>query len=263
MFDSKYTDYKITGSQSPYRDNKYADVCKHLFDEVRKHGLSIFAYFSKADWSVPSYWAGDKVNNLMNRGPSYNPKDNPELWEEFVQFTHNQVLEIVSDYGKIDALWFDAGWVCRENGQDIRIEELIDKVRMIQPQVLSVDRTVGGICENYVTPEQCVPAEPMSIPFESNLTIGNSFSFNYEDEYKSPFTLAQTLIDVIAKGGNLILNVGPQPDGRLPAVAVDRIKALGKFMEIYGKGIYGTRAYPPYREGNYAFTSKAMPRVDD
>jgi alpha-L-fucosidase len=254
MWDSKYTDYKITGSDCPFSSHKYSDVCKHLFDAMREKGLAIFPYFSKADWNVPSYWAEDGKYDNTTRHHNYNVKENPELWEEFVQFTHNQILELATNYGRIDTIWLDAGWVNRNDGEDIRIEELIEKARNIQPWLISADRTCGGICENYVTPEQTIPEKPMNIPWESCITIGNSFSYRFDDDYKSVFYLVHLLIDIVAKGGNLALNVGPQPDGRFPKDAIDRIKGLGEFLNVYGDSIYGTRVCAPYRTGNYAFT---------
>ena len=257
MWDTKYSDYKITAASCPFHTHQYADVCGHLFESFRRRGLGIAAYFSKADWHTPYYWAENQIRgNFMDRNPSYNTKENPELWEKFVQFTHNQVLELVRNYGKIDVLWFDAGQVNRYNNQDIRIEELIENARKIQPWILSADRVCGGICENYVTPEQCVPERPMSIPWESNVTLGTSFSFAYDDDYKSVRELVQLLIDVIAKGGNLALNVGPQPDGRLPKPAIERIKGIGEWLKIYGEAVYGTRVCAPYRTCNFAFTQK-------
>ena len=257
MWDTEYSDYKITSSSCPFHSHHYADICGHLFEAFRRRDLGIAAYFSKADWHTPYYWAKNQSKgNFTDRNPSYNPEENPELWEKFVQFTHNQVLELVRNYGKIDVLWFDAGQVSKQNGQDIRIEQLMEKARAIQPWVLSADRTCGGICENYVTPEQCVPEKPMNIPWESCVTMGNSFSFAYDDDYKSVKELIFLLIDVIAKGGNLALNVGPQPDGRLPKPAIERIKAMGEWLKIYGDAVYGTRVCAPYRTQNFAFTQK-------
>ncbi|MCL2814302.1 MAG: alpha-L-fucosidase [Oscillospiraceae bacterium] len=258
MWDTKYTDYKITAPSCPFHSHHYADVCGHLFEAFRRRGLGIAAYFSKADWHVPYYWAENQARGtFMNRNPSYDTAEKPELWEKFVQFTHSQVLELVRNYGKIDVLWFDAGQVRKENGQDIRIEELMEKARKVQPWLLSADRTCGGICENYVTPEQCVPEKPLDIPWESNVTMGKSFSFAYDDEYKSPKELIHLLIDVIAKGGNLALNVGPQPDGRLPKPAIERMKAIGKWLKVYGEAVYATRTCAPYRTGKFAFTQSA------
>lgn len=258
MWDSKYSDYKITAEDCPFHTNRRADICGHVFEAFRSRGMGISAYFSKADWHIPSYWAPDQQRGSFTwRGPSYKPSENPELWEEFVTFTHNQIKELTTEYGKIDILWFDAGWVCEKAGQDIRLGELIDEVRKYQPWILSADRTVGGPYENYVTPEQCIPAKPLSIPWESCITMGTSFSFNYEDTYKSPKELVHMLINVVAKGGNLALNVGPQPDGRLPRGAVAGMKGLGAWLKVNGEGIYGTRICAPYLEGNVAFTQRA------
>lgn len=259
MWDTKYSDYKITGDDCPFHTHKYADICKNLFEAFRKRGLGISAYFSKADWHIPSYWnSNSERGNFTWRGPSYNPIENPKLWEEFLQYTHNQITELCTEYGKIDILWFDAGWVCPQSyNQDIRLGELIDKIRTFQPWILSADRTVGGAYENYVTPEQCVPAKPLGIPWESCITMGTSFSFRYEDKYKSPREIINLLVDIVAKGGNLALNVGPQPDGRLPEGAIASMRGIGEWLKVFGEAIYGTRVVAPYKQNNIAFTKKS------
>jgi alpha-L-fucosidase len=257
MWDTKFSDYKITAEDCPFHTHKYADICKHLFEEMRNKGLGIAAYFSKADWHIPCYWNSNfERGSYTWRGPSYRPEEHPELWEEFVQFTQNQVKELATEYGKIDVLWFDAGWVCEENGQDIRLGEMIDHIRTMQPWVLSADRTIGGPYENYVTPEQCVPEKPVMIPWESCITMGTSFSFKYEDVYKSPREIACLLVDIVAKGGNLALNVGPQPDGRIPQGALQTMKGLGEWLNVYGEAIYGTRVCEPFKKCGIAFTQK-------
>jgi alpha-L-fucosidase len=258
MWDTKYSDYKITGEDCPFHTHKYADICANLFESFRKRGLGIAAYFSKADWHIPSYWNPNfERGNFTWRGPSYDPSKYPEIWEEFAQYTQNQILELATNYGKIDILWFDAGWVCKEAyHQDIRLGEVIDKIRQFQPWVLSADRTIGGAYENYVTPEQCVPDKPIGIPWESCITMGTSFSFKYEDKYKTPREIANLLVDIVAKGGNLALNVGPQPDGRLPEGARNTMKGLGEWMRVYGEAIYGTRVCAPYKKDGIAFTRK-------
>lgn len=260
MWDSKYSDYKITAPECPFHTHRYADICAHLFEAFRKKGIGIAAYFSKADWHIDSYWS-DKYErgNYQYRGPSYNTQENPEEWERFVNFTHNQIHELASQYGKIDVMWFDAGWVCEQNTQnkqDIRLGEIIEKVRKFQPGMLCADRTVGGPYENYVTPEQCVPDKPLGIPWESCITLGTSFSFAYEDKYKSPREVVSLLVDIVAKGGNLAINVGPQPDGRLPQGAIKSLKGLGEWLKIYGDAIYGTRVCAPYKKDGIAFTQK-------
>ena len=218
MWDTKTTEYKITGKDCPFHTNKNADICRQLFDAFRAKGLPISAYFSKADWHVPSYWAQNQERGEnMWRGPSYNPLDKPELWDEFVQFSHNQMLELLTEYGRIEMLWLDAGWVAAKNNQDIRLGEVVEQARKTQPWLLTADRTVGGPYENIVQRlEQMVPKEPIYVPWESCITMGSAFSFRYEDQYKTGQELVHLLIEIVAKGGNLALNVAPQPDGRLP-----------------------------------------------
>ena len=257
MWDTKFSDYKVTNRDCPFHTNKRANIVAHVFEAFRRKKLGLAAYFSKADWHVPSYWAKDQfAGNFTARGPSYIPSENPELWEKFVQFTHNQVLELVTEYGRLDILWFDAGWVCRENGQDIRIEELVEKARRVQPWLLSADRTVGGICENYVTPEQSVPSSPLSVPWESCVSMGNGFAYSYDDNFKPTKQLLRMLINVVAKGGNLALNVAPQTDGRLPRPALQRMKEMGAWLKVYGDAIYSTRITAPYVDGEFSFTGK-------
>ena len=257
MWDSKYSDYKITASDCPFHTNHYADICAHLFESFRKRDLGIIAYFSKADWHVDSYWSENfERGSYQHRGPSYDPAENPEEWERFVTFTQNQIMELGSRYGQIDGMWFDAGWVCAHNGQDIRLGEVIERVRKFQPGMLCADRTVGGMYENYVTPEQCVPDEPLDIPWESCITLGTSFSFVYEDTYKAPREVICLLVDIVVKGGNLALNVGPQPDGRLPKGAVESLRGIGEWLAIYGDAIYGTRPCAPYKKDGIGFTQK-------
>jgi alpha-L-fucosidase len=257
MWDTKQTDYKITGEACPFHTHRYADVCKHLFDAFRRRGLAIATYFSKADWHTPLYWApGMKRSKPSWRGPSYDPAEYPELWERFVRFTHAQIMELMSGYGRIDILWLDAGWVCPQAGQDIRLGEVVSEARKLQPWLICADRTVGGLYENYVTPEQTIPERPLRVPWESCITMGTSFSFGYEDTYKSLRQLVCILAEVVSKGGNLALNVGPQPDGRLPRGAVRCMTELGAWLRQYGEAIYGTRPCAPYFTDNCAFTSK-------
>ena len=257
LWDTRYSDYKVTAPDCPYHVSEHADLVKSMFDAFREKGLGIGAYFSKADWHTPYYRTPELPDpNPSDRGPMYSPAAEPERWENFVQYTKNQVLELCEGYGPIDILWFDAGWVCASNGQDIRLGEIVDEARKIQPGILSVDRTVGGSYENYVTPEMCVPEEPLGVPWESCLTLGADFTYEYADRYKSPRELVNTLVRIVAKGGNLALNVSPQPDGRIPVDAMDSLRGLGEWLKVYGEAIYGTRVCAPYQSGNISFTRK-------
>lgn len=258
MWDTKTIDYKITGSECPYRDNSNADIVKVLFTAFQKEDLGIAAYFSKADWYSEYYWAkGQQHSHFKNRNTTYNTKDHPELWNQFVEYTHEQFRELLTNYGKVDVLWLDAGWVCPQNNQDIRLYDIVEEIRQTtQPGLIVADRTVGGVYENYITPEQTIPEKPINIPWESCITLGTSFSFAYGDDYKPVRKVVHLLIDIVAKGGNLALNVGPQPDGCLPRQALRSIQDLGEWLKMYGDAIYSTRPCAPYRAGNFAFTRK-------
>ena len=140
LWDTRYSDYKVTAPDCPYHVSEHADLVKSMFDAFREKGLGIGAYFSKADWHTPYYRTPELPDpNPSDRGPMYSPAAEPERWENFVQYTKNQVLELCEGYGPIDILWFDAGWVCASNGQDIRLGEIVDEARKIQPGILSVD----------------------------------------------------------------------------------------------------------------------------
>ena len=110
MFDSKYTNYKITDPDCPFSANVRKNISKEIFTAFRKEGLWTGAYFSKPDWNSPYYW--DPKYPPRDRNVNYEPEANPEIWNQFVDFTHNQILELLTDYGKIDILWYDCLDVC-------------------------------------------------------------------------------------------------------------------------------------------------------
>ena len=257
LFDTRYTDYKTTAPSCPFHTHRYADVTRAVFDAFRARGLGIAAYFSKPDWHCPWYWAkGMEKPVAFDRNPTYDPLAHPELWEKFVQFTHGQMMELVRDYGPLDILWLDGGQVGPQNGQDIRLGEFAEKARKIQPGLLTADRTIGGPNENYITPEQSVPSAPIRVPWESCVTVGTAFSYRFSEEYKTPRQLTHLLIDVVCRGGNLALNIAPQPDGVLPAPAVRAVDGLGQWLKDQGEAIYGTRLAEPSEQGITAFTRK-------
>lgn len=259
MWDTKATDYKVTDPSCPFHTHKYANIAKHLFDAFRSRGIAIAPYFSKPDWHCPYYWApGCELPVAHWRNPTYDPWQRPELWNQFIDFTWRQLTEITEDLGPVDILWLDGGQVKPQNHQDIRLMELINRLREKNPGLLVADRTVGGETENYITPEQQVPDHYIPVPWESCVTIGHPFAFSYEDELKSRRQLIHLLIDIVGKGGNLALNIGAQPDGRLPLRARQRALELGDWLNEYGEAIFSTRALSPYFEGDWSFTRSSQ-----
>ena len=107
-----------------------------------------------------------------------------------------------------------------------------------------------------MTPELCIPEEPLFVPWESCLTLGADFTYEYGDHYKTPRELVNLLVNIVAKGGNMALNVSPQPDGRIPVDARESLYGFGQWMKTYGEAIYGTRVCAPYQSGNLSFTQK-------
>ncbi|MBQ4354403.1 MAG: alpha-L-fucosidase [Clostridia bacterium] len=258
MFDSQYTDYKITSPDCPFHTHKYADIVKEVFDAFRKKDIAIAAYFSKPDWHCPWYWAeGMDRPVAYNRNPTYTPAEHPEIWEQFAQFTKNQILELMQNYGRIEIIWLDGGQVKPQNGQDVHMSDIIAEARKIQPWLISADRTVGGENENYITPEQSVPDRAIRVPWESCVTVGTKWGFRFDDTYKSSRTLIHMLIQTISRGGNLALNVGPQPNGELPAGALRELEGLGAWLRANGDAVYATRAAEQEQIGNIFFTKKA------
>ena len=131
---------------------------------------------------------------------------------------------------------------------------LAELARRNQPGLIVVDRAVGGPYENYRTPEQQIPVTPLPYPWETCMTLGNSWSYTPNDHYKSARQIVHMLVDIVAKGGNYLLNVGPDSNGDLPPEAVARLAEIGWWMKINGEAIYATRPVAPYRDGKVCFT---------
>ena len=253
MFDTKTTDYKITHSSCPFHSNPRANVAKEVFDTFRKKDFGVWCYFSKSDWHVPYYWSPDFP--VVDRNPNYDTHKHPQIWENFVKYTHEQMRELLSDYGKIDVLWLDGGQV-RPPDQDIRMDEIAEFGRKLQPGLIIADRTVGGRHENFITPEQTVPDEPIEYPWESCITMGQTFSYKFNAEYKPARQLIHLLIDIVAKGGNLLLNIAPSPDGLFDQAALDRLREIGDWMAVNAEAIHGTRPLAPFKADNVCYTRK-------
>ncbi|MEW5980334.1 MAG: alpha-L-fucosidase [Acidobacteriota bacterium] len=254
MFDTKLTDYRITAPDCPYSKNPRPDIALELFKAFRAEGLGIGVYFSKADWHHPDYWSTEVP--ALTRNPNYDPLKNPEKWGRFVKFVQGQIKELMTGYGPIDILWLDAGQV-RPPKQDLQMDRVVAMARKHQPDLIVVDRAVASKHQDYLTPEQQVPDKPLlDHAWETCETMGTQWSYKQEDRYKSSCELIHMLVNIVAKGGNLLLNIGPQPDGELPAVAVERLNEIGDWMRVNGEAIYATRPIAPYKNGQVAITRR-------
>jgi len=279
MFDTKQTDYKITDPGCPFHSNPKSNITKEIFDAFRAEGLWAGAYFSKPDWHNDNYW--DPYFPPRDRNVNYDPELYPEKWEKYIEFTHNQIMELLTDYGKVDILWLDGGWVAKESkedigkwyskkaldtesgffkstivNQDIRMDELVEKARGKQPGLIVVDRAVPGKNQNYLTLENRVPEQALPYPWESCIIAGGGWSWVPNAKYMSGRRAVHMLVDIVAKGGNLLLNVAPGPDGKWHDGAYELLEEIGDWMAVNSEAIYGTSVVPPYKEGKVCLTQK-------
>jgi alpha-L-fucosidase len=256
MFDTKHSDYKITAPGCPFASNPRANIAKEVFQAFRNENFKIGAYFSIADWNHNDYWW--KYFPPKDRNINYSIEKYPEKWKNLNNFIYNQLEELVSGgYGKIDMLWFDLAHPAPEpKTRMLGWNRLTAMVHSHQPQTMMVARWTGTIYENYKTPEQEVPEETLPYPWETCMTMAGQWSYNANDTYKPARQLVQTLAQVVSRGGNYLLNVGPGPDGELHPTAYQRLKEIGAWMKVNSDAIYGTQPIAPYKETKKAFTKK-------
>jgi len=266
MFDTKQSDFKI--SAGPFASDPRADVAKYVFDAFRKQNFMIGAYFSKPDWHSEYFWWPKYAT--PDRNVNYDIRKYPWRWNKFRTFAYNQIQELMQQYGSIDILWLDGGWVrpletvtdevrawgapIPEFSQELDMPRIATMARAAQPGLLIVDRTVHGPYENYQTPEQSIPKTKLDHPWEACITLGGAWGHVPNDHYKSSTKVIHSLIEIVAKGGSLLLGVGPAPDGTLNSLQVQRLTEIGAWLEVNGNAIYGTRTANQERDGETFFT---------
>ncbi len=279
MFDTKLTDYRITNNKTPFHSDSRANITREIFNAFRNENMWVGAYFSKPDWHSEFYWWPNFAT--PDRNVNYSLKAYPDRWEAFVKYTHGQIMELLGgDYGKVDILWLDGGWVqkqtdeeilrsitskdykfTRVQSQDIRMDELVARAREKQPGLIVVDRAVYGRNQNYLTPENRVPERALPYPWESCIVAGGGWSWVPDAKYMSGREAVQMLVDIVAKGGNLLLNIAPGPLGQWHDEAYKLLEDIGGWMKVNSEAVYGTRALAPYKEGKVCISQKGKDTI--
>jgi alpha-L-fucosidase len=252
MFDTRQTDFSI--ASTPFGEEDGRDITAEVLRAFREQGFMTGTYFSKPDWSCP-YYLWDQYAT-PDRRVNYDVTRHPERWQQFRDYTSAQIHELMSQYGPVDILWLDGGWVAAPR-EDIGLDSIVTSVRRLQPGLITVDRTVSGPNENYLTPERGVPDGQLPVPWESCIPLSNDWGWVPDAPYKSPETVLRTLIEIVAKGGCMLLGIGPDADGRIEPEIQDILHEVGEWLRANGEAVYGTRCTPFYRYGDIWFTASA------
>ena len=248
MFHSAHSDYSI--EHSPFK----RDVLKELIDELRKREIRIGIYYSLADWhhnDYPKFLDSDRPypkEHFPEAGlPEFegtpiqtdrHRRSSPEEWERFLTYARGQITELLTNYGTIDLLWFDAGWERSEIDWDTQgIRKLI---KTLQPNVIINERLVGA--GDYFTPEQSMPRQGTVRTWEMCMTIGEHWGWTPDNSNrKSSRQVLTTLIEVVSRGGNLLLNTGIRGDGSIEDLDREVFENIGTWMQNHRESVIGVR----------------------
>jgi alpha-L-fucosidase len=214
LWDSKLTNYCAT-KQGPGRDlvAEYVDAC-------RAEGLRVGIYYSLMDWHHP-----DGARCTTDDGAR----------QRFVGYTHGLVRELMTNYGKIDILWYDVDWPLTP--QQWRSKEMNEMVFKLQPEIIVNNR--NGLPADFTTPEQVILPEPGGRAWESCMTMNDSWGYaEADDNWKTAKTIVRNLVTCANGDGNYLLNIGPKPDGSVPEPSVKVLTEVGKWMSKNGPTIY-------------------------
>lgn len=214
LFDSKLTDYNAA-KRGPGRD-----LVAEYVEAARAEGLRVGFYYSLMDWHHPD-GARCKTDEAARR--------------RFVDYIHGQVRELCTNYGKVDIMWYDVAWPLDVEGWESA--KMNAMVRQLQPDIIINNRSL--LPEDFGTPEQHIRPEEEGRMWESCMTFNSSWGYAPADtDYKTPKQVVAMLRQVAAGGGNLLLNIGPAPDGSVPQPCIDTLMATGRWLEKYGPAIY-------------------------
>ena len=249
-FDSKLTDFTI--AKGPFSYSPRKNVAKEVFNAFRDKDFMIGCYFSKPDWHTEWFWNPEFAT--PNRHINYKKERHPDWWKRYQDFTAGQLGELLSGrYGRMDILWLDGGWI---RGDEVGLDSiLLDARAGRHPGLIAVDRSIRGRNENYQTPERGIPEKQLSYPWESCITLSNDWGWVPNAPYKSPEKVIALLTEITAKGGCLLLGVGPTAEGLIEPEAEWRLRAVGEWLQRNGEAIYSTVTTPVYNDGNVWFTA--------
>ena len=240
MFDTKYSDYNIVDA-TPFK----RDVVKELAEECRKQGIKLHLYYSHLDWTREDYYPYGRTGRNTGRTKHGN-------WNDYFNFMNNQLTELITNYGPIGAIWFDGMWD-QPDDFDWRLDEQYALIHKLQPACLIGNnhhkKPIEG--EDFQMFERDLPGENKAglsseseighLPLETCQTMNGMWGYKIQDQnYKSVSELVRLLVSAAGKGANLLMNVGPQPNGEIPAVALERLKGMGEWLSKYGETVYGT-----------------------
>jgi alpha-L-fucosidase len=241
MFDSKLTDYDIVDAT-----RFHADPLKALADACRQQGIKLFFYYSLLDWHHPDYVPLGKTGRTSGR-------EGRGDWKRYVTYYQGQVRELCTNYGEIGGIWFD-GWWDRPDA-DWDLTKTYQMIHELQPGALigNNHHVAPMPGEDFQMFERDLPGENAAgfnqarvaadLPLETCLTINDSWGFNASDvHFKSTEQLIRALVGAAGRGANLLVNVGPRPDGTIGQESSQRLIDLGKWLAANGESIYGTRA---------------------
>lgn len=249
LWDSALTDYKATNT--PYGK----DLLQPMINAYRTQNMKVGFYHSLIDWHHPHFIV-DNVHSMRN-SPDRDKMNEGRDQSKYTEYLHGQVKELLTQFGKIDILWFDFSYPNPENDPyigkgrtDWKSEELYKIVRDLQPNIILNDRLDLDEGWDIKTPEQFQPREWVKVNgqpvvWEACQTFSGSWGYHRdESSWKSVEQLIQMLIDTVSKGGNLLLNVGPTGRGEFDARALDRLEGMGKWMKQHSRSIYGCTQAP-------------------
>lgn len=251
MYDSKLTDFSVAHGAMANHEKK--DMARHVFDAFRDKGFMIGCYFSKPDWHTEWFWNPEFAT--PNRHINYKKDRHPDWWKNYQDFTAGQIGELLDGYGRFDILWLDGGWI---RGDEVGLDSLLTVARAGKHRgLIAVDRSIRGRNENYQTPERGIPERQLNYPWESCIPLSNDWGWVPNAPFKSPGKVIGLLAETVAKGGCLLLGVGPTAQGTIEPEVASRLHEVGQWLDKNGEAIYGTKITPVYNDGNVWFTASA------